>query len=152
MNAELILKVADAIEAAILPTADPLIGFNMGVWVEGGLPPDRDRTGHGCETCGCIAGWTALVGDALNEEELLELEWKARGADVYVYDRAKDLLGLTPAQAANLFAPNLEVIYDTVTAEDAVATLRDFARTGEIVWNPRLGYRPRPTVTAGRDA
>lgn len=108
MNKDNILKVADAIEQHSIPD----LGFNMGWWNEhvGG---QNDMSGHDCDTCACIGGWTEAV---------------LRSHD------ATESLGITPGDARSLFYPQVTHAW-VATPAVAVAVLRHLAETGEVDWS-----------------
>lgn len=82
-----------------------------------------------CNTPGCIGGWAVFhfapnVWSRMNEPS---------------GEVAKKLLGLSNDQAEALFyvgdsCPD-DSLYDSITQQDAAATLRHLAKTGEVKWN-----------------
>ncbi|MGV8950113.1 MAG: hypothetical protein ACOH2M_03345 [Cypionkella sp.] len=121
VNAENILKVADAIEQHSI--AD--LGFNMGGWVSIATSAAPDMSGHNCGTVACVAGWACAV--ILNDLEATEsMDMADIGA----------LMGLDGDQSFDLFIgqrreePDLKL----VSQDQAVRTLRNLAVTGEVDW------------------
>jgi len=129
MNREMILRVADAIEAAAKPEAKPEIGFNMGSFYSDDAY-EEDRTGHACGTTACIAGWAmSLEGVPLKSIEVMPFETAVRlGAEV---------LGIDDLEiAGELFStsdPRLDL--DRITPSQAVSVLRHLAGTGDVDWS-----------------
>lgn len=129
MNAENILKVADAIENHSVPG----LAFNMGFeylsmeakpsWMRASV--DQRQMGEKCGAVACFIGWTNSVFHA---ESPLQ---SSKSAGAY--------LGLDEEQYSQLFYPSVDngwpnVRYESVTPEQAVHVLRHFAATGEIDW------------------
>lgn len=123
-NIDKILALADAIEAAAAPDANPKIGFNMADYV--GLERlNHDRTGHDCGTTACIAGWAVFLEYGINE--LVGAGHTGR--------KAADILGLSDAEADAMFTPSgLGVSYHSIQPHHAVEMLRRYAKTGAVVW------------------
>jgi len=122
MNKENVLKVADAIENHSIPK----LGFNMGLFYakrEG----ETDHTGHNCGTVACIAGWAYTVERGKMNRNLVAAENAA-------YNAAKKWLDLSASEASALFYPRWEVRH-SVTTQQAVTVLRNFAETGEVDWS-----------------
>jgi len=132
VNAENVLKVADAIENRAIPG----VGFNMD-WYELNDPEKAksyDRLNiENCGTVACIAGWTHLLFDDDSRKE--------------PFTHAKEVLGLSYDQARQLFyADNhpdkvddgwgsMQAPLDDITPEAAIRTLRHLAATGEVDWS-----------------
>lgn len=113
VNAENILKVADAIEQHSIPD----LGFNMGVVHGNANPGLRDLSGHNCGTVACIAGWTHQV-------------FKTGG---HTISPAGYVLGLNEQESEALFLPE-GWADDEIGPQQAVRTLRHLAATGEVDW------------------
>lgn len=119
MNREMILKVADAIETAGAPEAQPALGFNMGDWISNQL---IDNSGHDCGTTACIAGWAVSVS----------------GRDVANYNGeirsdAEHILGLDYDTAEELFVNY--PIFSSPSPSQAAEVLRRLAETGVVDWS-----------------
>jgi hypothetical protein len=66
-----------------------------------------------CGTTGCVAGWTVFLEDLVTDSQIVWEEglgrtygssyFAANGQREHIADRARDLLGITPAQALALF-------------------------------------------------
>lgn len=126
MNAEAILRVADAIEKGSVPD----LGFNMNTFRSRAFPLDEDpvydKSGRGCGTVACIGGWTCEV--LLGERGSMK--------------RAANLLGIRYDQEDELFYatnyPGGDGIVGPlrqITQAQAVAVLRRLAATGEVDWS-----------------
>jgi hypothetical protein len=124
VNAENILKVADAIETHSIPD----LGFNLTFYMSD-IGQDEydtdliivDRSGHNCGTVACIAGWSAALrtGSALDASVMSEALY----------------LGLDYSSGAKLFGCDMPINErNVVTQEQAVRTLRHLAATGEVDW------------------
>jgi len=123
MNREMILKVADAIEAAAKPEAKPTLGFNMGDWVSN---RHYDVSGHFCGTTACIAGWTlAVSGQELSAEDSAQY--------LGIRNEAEAILGLSCDKAEDLFVNYPD--FSDPTPSQAAAVLRHLAETGEVNWS-----------------
>lgn len=128
MNVENILKVADAIENHEIEW----LGFNMAGFCKPSSDLDPDRSGHGCGTVACIAGWGAAVaGIPRNDLE----------ADFDAEDVASKFMGLRMDQADDLFYAKSHPLFSKYTTwtkisqGEAVAVLRNLAATGEVDWS-----------------
>lgn len=127
MNKENILKVADAIEHHSIPW----LGFNMASFcmTAGGMNPDR--SGHGCGTVACIAGWGAAVSGTPKETLLGDFD-----AD----DVAKEFMALSNDQCNDLFYAKSHPkfsrggLWTYIPQDQAIRTLRHLAETGEVDW------------------
>lgn len=129
INAENILKVADAIEAKSLPG----LGFTMDYFIYSGLgAADSDKLGvPDCGTVACIAGWANMVMGERSSP---------------TFAAAAAFFGITEDQGEQLFyARNHplaeEDIYgdmnaplEMISVEEAVRTLRHLAATGVVDW------------------
>jgi hypothetical protein len=115
MNAERVLQLADFIEVA----RDNL-SFDMRTF-------GRDTA---CGTACCIAGFACV---AFEEAAASNLTWMSG-----VSSTARDLLGLDPDQATELFLPTCEEWYDCTPAT-AASLLRDLAATGIVDWEKATG-------------
>lgn len=128
MNTENILAVADAIEQHTISW----LGFNMNTFMYDALFFE-DKSGYGCGTCACVAGWTAAVATSATEPKEA-YDWS--------FIRAADWLGLNDdEQIAQLFYasnhPKAEHgvgPLNDLSPRQAVRTLRHLAATGEVDW------------------
>lgn len=123
MNRENVLKVADAIEKHSIPD----LGFNMAAYLTSNEP---DKSGHGCGTVACIAGWA------------FEVSTNRRPVDWHddVDGVAAAFFGIDARTAEKLFVPLADVratFFPLLHAEPrhAVAVLRHLAETGEVDWS-----------------
>lgn len=124
MNKKRILRVADAIEKAELAKRD--IGFNMNVLfgrteecsAEEG-EETIDYTGKNCGTLACIAGWTCLLFEPLQNPN---------------FGLAQALLDLDYPTANSLFWGDRRDL-EKITSAEAVSTLRHLARSGRVRWD-----------------
>ena len=126
VNAENILKVADAIEHHSI--AD--LGFNMGTLHYDDTVTYPDKSGHNCGTVACIAGWTlALLGN-------VKTQGFTEAAGYLGINRTKDADGNSDL----FFASNHPDAFggvgplQKISQEQAVRTLRHLAATGEVDW------------------
>lgn len=128
MNVEHINQVADAIEQHTIPW----LGFNMSSYKANKY---ADRSNHDCGTTACIAGWANAIRLGLTENTPDEYGWcRHTGAALW--------LGLSENQADDLFYArnhpdyweNGYAAWDTISADQAVRTLRHLAKTGEVDW------------------
>jgi hypothetical protein len=129
MRKQSLLDVADAIEAGAV--AD--LGFNMALCVSDELP---DRSGRGCGTVGCVAGWAVTVLDSDGKRHTTPLSASALSVayNSVVWQRGRDRLGLTEEQADWLFLGRWHkssrtdgVKIGLITPAEAVAELRRLA-------------------------
>lgn len=131
VNAENILKVADAIERHTISW----LGFNMRSWYADekngtGYP---DQSGHKCGTVACVAGWATVVELG---EEAAKAAFDAARPDrklitMDLLSSPEEFLGINDEQAEALF-------YGADSDEgpdQAVRTLRHLAETGEVDWS-----------------
>jgi len=130
MNREMILRVADAIEEAAKPGANPAMGFNMNQVIHSSGLED-DLTGHSCGTVGCIAGWAIAVDKNFKKCRDIDPDsdlWKPR---------AGKLLGLNAKLADRLFMARAyrDLDLDLITPSQAVTVLRHLAETGKVDWS-----------------
>ena len=134
MNKDRILELADRIERFDTDNKRPGLGFDMRNVITtryaptvkfedapsplpGNLPDDW------CGAVGCIAGWALVLWGT----------WPTPGNQM---STASEILGLEREQARRLFDPAYyrSVSMRELTREDAVATLRRLAETGDVVW------------------
>lgn len=124
VNAENILKVADAIEGKSIPG----LGFHMNYLVgnEADDAEDDKLNVANCNTVACIAGWANALNANLPNA---------------TFGFARSFLGLDEAQGDQLFyASNHPDAEDGMGPLDyiepfrAVRTLRHLAATGEVDW------------------
>lgn len=123
VNAENILKVADAIEVHAVPG----LGFNMDfLYTSGQEAAGADLLGvENCGTVACIAGWAGIV-----------IEGKAS------FRIAREAFGLSESDALRLFYATNHPDARTgeygplfrIQPDQAVRTLRHLAATGEVSW------------------
>lgn len=141
MNKSRILLVADAIEQHSIPW----LGFNMHNYISvtnlrnGTIL--EDHTGHNCNTVACIAGWTNAIRLKLTETAHPSAFTEDSSTVVWL-----GLSGLTDqfgdSDVTRLFYarnhPDYETlgsaVWRTITAEQAVRTLRHLAETGKVDW------------------
>ena len=125
MNVENILKVADAIEQHSIPD----LGFNLGWWLCDG---EEDRSGHGCRTTACIAGWAIAVrdGGGMPEQRPLNFDWLNEAGDFMGLPNESDRSGYDPIRADLMLS-----IEEHRTPSEAAAVLRHLAATGEVDWS-----------------
>lgn len=87
MNKDRMLILADILDLAAAPESQPKIGFNMGAIVSSFR---NDKSGHGCGTNCCIAGWAlAAFGTRDERQQILKGEYPPQASE-----RACELLGL----------------------------------------------------------
>lgn len=95
MNKERLLKVRDAI-----------LAHSARVNMDYFLVEDQDlyfwNPKQACGTVGCIAGWAAMIGTNTTDEEINERKFQLKEGKSVV-DYAREYLGLTHAQAVDLF-------------------------------------------------
>lgn len=135
MNKTNILAVADAIEQHTIPW----LGFNM---LNYKTVVNADMSGHNCGTTACIAGWANAIRLRLKETHPSWGGWCE-------HDGAADWLGIeTYSSSGDSTADKLfyarnhpdykpdkaEATWASITAEQAVRTLRHLAETGEVDW------------------
>jgi hypothetical protein len=126
VNRENILKVAQAIEDAARPEAEPEIGFNMTMYVDRYAVSGSDRTGHNCGTTACIAGWAWHIAKGRVPDE----------GSYYVREEGAEFLGLEVGSRTerDLFCP-IDVPDHALTPARAAAVLRHLAETGKVDWS-----------------
>lgn len=133
MNKEKVLGVAFAIEHHTIKT----LGFNMGCYFQEGSDDDEepefhDQTGHLCGTTACIAGWAIALEDGVDRLHMMSRN------SANTFDRAQSILGLTYDQAEQLFLrrdhADSQDDLDRTTDDQAIATLKRLAETGEVSW------------------
>lgn len=136
VNAQNILKVADAIEKHSIPH----LGFNMAQFVCEAAPSIIDHTGHGCGTVACIAGWTNVIGKGLTEHDTHLMSDESFAADFLGIEFMRDDYGDTVsdqlfyARSHPDYAEAGSFIWPQITADQAVRTLRHLAATGNVDW------------------
>lgn len=122
MNAENLLRVADAIEKHEIAW----LGFNMETFIS---DYSDDKSGHRCGTTGCIAGWAfAIERSAKSGKDLLK-KFQSCGS---IRSSARKFFGLDWAESEELFegAPAM-----VAGPAEAVRTLRYAAKHGVIDWD-----------------
>jgi hypothetical protein len=137
MNTERILLLADFIESL------PDERLDMCFWakdVDGdeNLDVSPETVLHNCGTAACIGGWT----EALFNPTRLTFRgtsglWNTTQDGPLDKDSAGTLLGLTVAQAHDLFLPphtNGNGSWADITPAIAATTLRHLAETGRVEW------------------
>lgn len=146
MNKAAIIATADAILAACDPKSDTKLGFNMEQY-KGELGECVDRTGHGCKTTACIAGW-ALV--AHGKRLLID--------DDETGEKAQKILGLETDDAHALFCSYTCLSNDSnsISPLQAVATLYHLAATGKVDRDAKFKpakspAKPTPRKAAGKN-
>ena len=135
MNIGNILKVADAIEGATVPD----LGFYMGAWI--GKDGDADRSGRGCGTTACVAGWAFVVENGFEPREYED----------NVCAIAAQYFGLDSDTADCLFVPTADWLdkdnwdpetfrfpITDATPEEAARVLRNLAITGKVDWEAAM--------------
>lgn len=122
MNIENILAVADAIEA------ESIAKFNMDKWVD---------TSPSCGTVACIAGTCVLMTGAQLKpaDDMVDSQYANEQMSVPI---GRDFLGITAAQAHDLFLPLDYIRNGAITKEVAVRALRSLAITGKVDWKAAL--------------
>lgn len=135
LNKARLLELADKIE-------EEVVGFNMELWItkangeripdnrlDSSLQTDKLKMATcDCGTVACIAG-LAIICYA-SPDEKASLVWTTD-----IPHLAGKLLGMTWVQSQQLFqASNSYRNLGSLTREDAVRTLRHFAKTGEVDW------------------
>lgn len=135
MNTERILRLANFIESL------PDERLDMCFWAKDAsgdenLEQSTETILHNCGTAACIGGWTeALFNPGRSTFLGTRGLWDESPAAVVPTDSAGDLLGLTVAQAHDLFMPpHTSGAWDCITPAIAGATLRRLAETGQVEW------------------
>lgn len=141
MNKSRILAVADAIEQHTIPW----LGFNMHNYITNTTVPRDylivDHTGHNCKTVACIAGWTnALRLDLKETFDTCSFSDDSGAAQWLDISREEDA-NYESVMTRLFYAhnhPGYEIhstkIWRTITAEQAIRTLRHLAETGNVDW------------------
>lgn len=116
MNTQILIKVADAIEASLKATSPPPVVFDMTNWAEPVFQPDDDHiekvlTGEVPATCGttaCLAGWIVYIESPERYEGFIRNSWyEGHGPLAHsISSLATDILRAPPNVAARLFIPN----------------------------------------------
>ena len=115
MDKENILKVADAIEQHSIPG----LGFNMNVLH---FQYHEDKSGYGCGTCACIAGWACAIGNITPPS----------------FEAAANFLGLDINNEGDELFWAGDFNLGRIELPQAVAALRHLAATGEVDWERAL--------------
>lgn len=127
VNKENVLKVANAFATQSL-AKECGIGYDQGTYWGHTRHGFDDYSGNECGTVACIAGWTVAV---------CQPRRTALGHHYNIETRARELLGLQPEQAMQLFSgganPNR---YNKELATCTVAAvLKNLAETGKVDWD-----------------
>ena len=132
MNTDRILILANFIESL------PDERLDMHLWASDGDDENLDQATatvlHNCGTAACIGGWTEALfnPDALQFRGTRGL-WSPDAP--LPKDSAGTLLGLTVAQAHDLFMPpHTSGAWSDITPAIAADTLRRLAETGQVEW------------------
>ena len=137
MNTERILRLANFIESL------PDERLDMCFWAKDedgdeNLEQSPATVLHNCGTAACIGGWTeALFNPGRSTFLGTQGLWDESPAAVVPTDSAGDLLGLTVAQAHDLFMPPMtepRLSWSDITPTIAADTLRRLAETGRVEW------------------
>lgn len=100
------------------------LGFNMAP-VFAAIPEYYDdKLGHDCNSVGCICGWTLLLsGQCQTVREATE--WYAKNGLDKTFRTAGELLGLSDAQAYNLFQGEfVDTHRDNITPTQVITELK----------------------------
>ena len=126
MNKTKIRKVAVALLNGTLATRKrgEKIGFNLApfYYKSEGEMVHIDRTGHGCGSTACIAGWAHFLEGG-----------RAKNAST-ISMHAREILGLDIERAEQLFAP-MDINRSAVTPQQAAFVLFNLAETGKVDWS-----------------
>lgn len=132
MNIENLDKLIAVLEG--LPTMKTKVGFSMSFIFYAPMTPDRDRSGHNCDTVACIAGWCNIAKGTLNPNfGYWDLPKRARDHDLF--GNAAEWLGLPTGEAHSLFYPDSNKPYTDYTLEDALKVLYNLKDTGRVDWS-----------------
>ena len=121
MNAENLLRVADAIEKHEIKW----LGFNMSSYVSIGR---YDLSGYDCGTTACLAGWASVMEKTCTPTALRKRA--NRGA---LEEKARVFLELDFHEAYALFR-RFYLNGKSITSEQAVRTLRYAAKHDVVDW------------------
>jgi hypothetical protein len=137
LNAHVLFAVADALdqEEAFIKAGRSKLYFDMGTYI-------AVRSGHGCGSTACIAGWVVALFDenGAPREKVLTLaalqkihNSNSHGIKMHnIHNAAMRTIGLEEHEANMLFSPGC---LRAITPKIAAETLRNLALTGEIEWN-----------------
>ena len=103
------------------------VGFNMAVY-HGKTYLEMPDHVNNCKTVACLAGWTLVMENRPFKKNINNMA-------ALIHDEAAEILGLDEDQADELFTPNTEMRYEEITPKIAIKTLRNLAKTGEVVWD-----------------
>lgn len=133
MNKERILQLADALAASACPIiAGKRLGFDMENFWNDSF--GHDRTGQGCGTVGCIAGWAAALFDPG--------ACPSGSVQGSIFLIGRKALGLDFKTAYCLFTPDdMQINYRAVTPAVAAQVLRTLVETGYVVWPDEVARR-----------
>lgn len=123
MNKEVMLRVADAIEASVGAGREN-VGFDMTTYKSSNPSYGTRPDAWGCGTVACIAGWTVLVERGKEEFD-----------DVYGFSMdciAEDILGLDGDQSRFLFGGYWSSKTKDLSAEAAVCAMRKMVEVGGV--------------------
>jgi hypothetical protein len=113
LNLTRLVQLAYMIENSIAPKAHPTLKFDMMTYWGIGME---------CGTAACIAGWAVATFRKDQPQTSMQIDVKKD---------ARDILGLDPFEAHQLFVPPY---LSRRTAADAVQVLRNLAITGKVEW------------------
>ena len=120
MDKEKLLKLADAIEGAD-QSANSEFAFDMRCFYD-----FRHRTEHSCGTAACIQGWAQHIDPKHNA-------WVIGSCEIAGFS---NWCGVSLYDANEICEPQvIGVNYDNIKPHHAVAMLRHFVDTGDVVWN-----------------
>lgn len=139
MNKERILKLADSLESCKHVNVNQLFKLsNADIIDQRGkdLFTMRLWSIETCETPGCIAGHTCqlFLARVPQDQDIMcrarqALELRYDQADKLFVPQIRDLLGIDRHDVS------LYTLYDVITPKIAAETLRNLAKTGEVVWD-----------------
>ena len=135
MNTANILAVADAIEQHTIPW----LGFNMGPFfspAEERVYGSIDQSGHDCGTVACIAGHAAVLMCGVKVEPQSTAEADEVFDGVFLREAA-GWLGLAHGSEKTkdlFFAYSSGCDRCSISADQAVRTLRHLVATGNVDW------------------
>lgn len=134
--------LSDKTKVALMELADDLreertpklnggyLGFNMRQYLSLNMPPETfDKTGHSCDTVGCLAAWiVAKFGTEEQRKSLLELRKHA------IPLLAAEILELDAEQTAALFKPHPHSLFWDAGPISIAQGLEHYVKTGELIW------------------
>lgn len=134
VNKANVLKVIEAIENGV---EFENLGFNMAgfKWKTEAAAAQfgttyTDKSGRGCGTVACIAGWATSLSTYERRHTPLRVH-EVTDFDII----AQDYLGIERGQAEALFyGEGARHSLDEITAEEALGTLCHLAETGDVNW------------------